>query len=98
MFPARVLKSARAHADYLPQKGRWFVRKPSTSYNRTIVRLSVPVDVPTHAKLRAISALRGVDASALAASFIKAALASVVVRDVPAQGETPDTEAMSRGL
>jgi len=73
------------------------MRKVSTSYARTIVRLSVPVDVPTHAKLRAISSLRGVDASTLAAQFIKTALASVIVRDVPAQGEAPDTE-MSRGL
>jgi hypothetical protein len=74
------------------------MRKPSTSYNRTVIRLSVPVDVPTHAKLRAISSLRGIDASALAASFIKAALASVVVRDVPAQENPLPPSEEPRGL
>ncbi len=66
------------------------MRRPANSYSRTVIRLSVPIDVPTHAKLRAISSLRGVDASVLAANFIKHALASVVVRDVPAvESETP---------
>ena len=68
------------------------MRKASTSYTRTTIRISVPVDVPTHAKLQAISSLRGVLASSLAAQFIKAALASVVVRDVPAQGIAPPDE------
>ena len=65
------------------------MRKPASN-PRTIVRLSVPVDVPTHAKLRAISALRGVDASVLAAGFVRQGVRGVVLRDVDqVEAETP---------
>jgi len=51
-------------------------------------RVSVPCDVLTHARLRALASLRGVDASQIAAAILKRGLAGVVVRD----GTEPETE------
>ena len=48
---------------------------------RPPVKTSVPLDVRTHAKLCAAAALRGVDRSTLAASFIRDGLKDVVVMD-----------------
>jgi hypothetical protein len=53
------------------------VRKPAG----TTVRLSIPVDTLTHARLRALAALRQVDASAIAANTLRMGLMRVVVRD-----------------
>jgi hypothetical protein len=61
------------------------MRKPAEN-TRTVVRLSVPVDVLTHARLRALAALRGVDASAIAANILRVGLRNVTVRD----GTEPD--------
>jgi hypothetical protein len=56
-------------------------RKQATPPVRPPVKTSVPLDVGTHAKLCAVSALRGVDRSRLAAQFIRAGLRGVVVID-----------------
>ncbi len=48
-------------------------------------RVSVPCDALTHARLRALASLRGVDASAIASAILKAGLAGVVVRAGPEQ-------------
>ncbi len=61
------------------------MRKPASA----TVRLSVPVDVLTHARLRALAALRQVDASAIAAGILRAGLRSVTVRD---GSEAPEIE------
>jgi len=63
------------------------MRKPAS----TTVRLSVPVDTLTHARLRALAALRQVDASAIASQILRAGLARVVVRD----GTEPESETPS---
>jgi hypothetical protein len=51
-----------------------------------VIRLSVPVDPHTHAKLLAIAALRGVERSELAAGFVRAGLRGVIVQDVKGGG------------
>jgi hypothetical protein len=56
-------------------------RTPNLPAARPPIRLSVPVDVPTHAKLCALAALRGVDRSELAAGFIVAGLRHVVITE-----------------
>ena len=56
-------------------------RTSSNLSSRPPVRLSVPVDVGTHAKLCAIAALRQIDRSELAAGFIVAALRGVVISE-----------------
>jgi hypothetical protein len=53
-----------------------------------IIRLSVPVDLHTHAKLLAVAALRGVERSELAAGFVKVGLRGVVVQDVKGAGSS----------
>jgi hypothetical protein len=63
------------------------MRKPANA----TVRLSVPVDTLTHARLRALAALRQVDASAIASQILRAGLARVVVRD----GTEPESETPS---
>jgi len=52
------------------------------------VRLSIPIDRLTHARLRALAALRQVDASAIAGNILRVGLRNVVVRD----GTEPGTE------
>ena len=66
------------------------VSKSTSQPPRTIVRLSVPVDVTTYARLCGLAALRGVDRSAIAANIIKAGLATVVVR-APGHAEEENT-------
>lgn len=48
---------------------------------RPPVRLSVPVDVRTHARLCAVAALRGVDRSTIAFEILRDGLKDVVVMD-----------------
>ena len=51
-------------------------------------RVSVPCDSLTHARLRALASLRGVDASAIASAILKQALVkSVIVRDMNGEVE-----------
>jgi hypothetical protein len=70
------------------------VPRPANQSPRTIVRLSVPIDVATHAKLCGLAALRQVDRSQIAANLIKAGLANVIVRagqeDEPKTSELPE--------
>jgi hypothetical protein len=57
-------------------------RKPSPAHiasQRPHVRLSVPVDSYTHAKLCAVAALRGVDRSKLASDILIAGLKDVSI-------------------
>jgi len=69
------------------------MRKHAAENSRTVVRLSVPVDTLTHARLRALSALRAQDASAIAANILRVGLRSVVVRD----GTEPELETPQSG-
>jgi hypothetical protein len=48
---------------------------------RQPIRCSVPLDVLTHAKLRALATLRGVDGQELAATLIRAGLQHVVIQE-----------------
>jgi len=56
-------------------------------------RVSVPCDALTHARLRALASLRGVDASAIASQVLRAGLSSVVVRAGPEQAADPEQPA-----
>ena len=55
-----------------------------------VYRVSVPCDSLTHARLRALASLRGVDASAIASAILRQGLGKVLVRDMgPENGTAP---------
>jgi hypothetical protein len=91
--PKFVLKFVRSRVDK-HRKGVRTMRKPADTA-RTVVRLSVPVDVLTHARLRALASLRQVDASAIAANILRVGLRNVLVRDVGTDAGEPAEPAAS---
>ena len=66
------------------------MRRTNPAQPRTHIRMSAVVTVQDHAKICALSALRGVDRGALAGGLIRAGLRNVVVRDSSEPEGPPD--------
>ena len=70
-------------------------RKAVPTAKQRTVKATITLDVATHAKLSAASAMRGVSRSALAASFISDGLRGVVVFDRNASPSAPSEPSAS---
>jgi hypothetical protein len=57
---------------------------------RGLIKMSVPVDVWTHARIGVIAALRGQDKGKVAADLIKAGVRDVIARDNRKRPEDDD--------